>query len=303
MSLASQFRASLEAKIANLKAENAALASERSALRQALQKAEAEARSQVRDTDSRLDTLLQTRLASEMAQFMKRTGIARDEADVAGDAATTPARIAAAIAACPDSSLAAWRACLNLLAGARAFDATGHATLAAALRARYAALHEAGAPRGFKDGDDDPSKPRSILRRALGGEIPAILLIDAHNALFAMQCRYRLPTEHRWPTAQARDWLVRDIAALLADAPNVRAYIVFDGPQRSETPASANVQTIYSGGTGEHRADGVLIDQARFLESAGAENVLIFTNDGGLAGAASRHGARAISPIALLPLL
>ncbi len=291
----SAVRAALEAKVARLEAEKDALTSERGELRQRLERSEAEARHIGGEIDRRVDAAIQTRLAAASA------GGAASASAAGGAAPGTPlAQLFEAISSARDESLASWRICIDLLAAAQTFPPQDVAALSSALKRRYSLIHSRGAADGAKD--EDPSSPRAILRRAIAGEIPAILLIDAHNTLFALQCRYRLPTERRWPTAQARDWLVRDIAGLLAQMPNIRAYIVFDGPERSESTASENVQVIYSGGEGEHRADGVLVDQARFLASAGAENVIIFTNDGELAGLASRHGAKSLPPTALLPL-
>ena len=293
----SSVRTALELKVARLENENAALKAERGALKQSLEKSEATLRGMERDLERQCDAALQTRLAREFAKFLS----AAPAAETRGD---TPAgRIAAAISSARDESLASWRICLDLLSSAGTFPDEERNALAIALKRRFAAIHAKGLDGADAAKDENRNSPRAILRRAIAGEIPAVALIDAHNTLFALQCRYRLPAEHRWPTAQARDWLVRDIAGILADVPNVRAYIVFDGPERSEATASANVQVVYSGGTGEHRADGVLVDQAKFLASAGAENILIFTNDGELAGLASRHGAKALPPTALLELL
>ena len=60
---------------------------------------------------------------------------------------------------------------------------------------------------------------------------------------------------------------------------------------------------IYSGGEGEHRADGVLVDLAHFLDDSGSAGILIVTNDGELAGLASRHKAANLAPTDLLPYL
>lgn len=294
----SAVRAALEAKVARLEGENAELKSERGALKQSIEKTEAALRSMERDMERRCEAAIQVRLAREFAAFLSAA-----PASVAAAAGTPAERIASAISSARDESLASWRICLDLLAAAGAFTDDDRNALSATLKKRFAAIHAKGLGGIEAAKDENLDSPRAILRRAIAGDIPAVLLIDAHNALFALQCRYRLPTEHRWPTAQARDWLARDIAGLLADAPNVRAYVVFDGPERSESTVSANVQIVYSGGTGEHRADGVLVDQAKFLASAGAENVLIITNDGELAGLASRHGAKALPPTALLALL
>lgn len=147
----------------------------------------------------------------------------------------------------------------------------------------------------------DELRPRDVLESALRGKRELALLVDAHNTLFALQCRYRSREDRgNWPGKKARDALVADMADLVCDSPGVRVYLVFDGPVRSESLERANLAVIYSGGSGEHRADIVLADQARFLSEAGFENMLIVTNDGGLIGQASRYGAKALFPGELL---
>lgn len=297
----SQARAQLEAKVAALEGKAAALERERGALRQRLERAEAEARSLAADMESRCEAAVQARLACEFAKIIG--GDATAATSGASDGGLDAGRIVAAIESSRDSEVAAWRLCADMLSGAGALDADARGAVAIALRRRLAAIHARGLGDDDPDKDADPDSARTIFRRALSGRIPAILLIDAHNSLFALQGRYRLKSEHHWPTAQARDWFVRDVCNLLSGMPNLRAYIVFDGPERSDRTASANVVVIYSGGTGEHRADGVLVDQAKFLQSAGAENMIIFTNDGELAGLASRHGAKNLAPTVLGDLM
>lgn len=293
-------REQAERRLAAATAEADRAATAESELRRQLEQAESKLRRIVEDEAGYIEAVLQVRLAKEMAAFFAAPPKAAE-----ADAPTSPTifeKVAAAIAGAPDRQLASWKSDVDRMAAAGVFTPDEHAGLLAAVRHRYTALHMQGFEKMVpKDGETQ--KPAGIFSLALAGKIPAILLIDAHNALFALQSRYRLPNEHRWPTAQTRKWFTEDIVQLLENAPNFRAYIVFDGPERSESAASANVLVIYSGGTGEHRADKVIVDQARFLSEAGAENLLIATNDGELAGLAAHHGAKCIAPTLLLSVL
>lgn len=169
------------------------------------------------------------------------------------------------------------------------------------VRARYAALY---AKRGTPD-EAEASSPSGMLRRAIANGEALVLLVDGHNALFALQSRYCRPQDHRGPPAEARDWLVADIAQMAASSPNCRVIIVFDGPERTESSPSGNVKVIYSGGGTsevEHRADDVIVDELRFLSRSGART-LVATNDNGLASRAAKLGAKSLPPTALLEYL
>ena len=173
------------------------------------------------------------------------------------------------------------------------------------IRNRYAALYSKRGGPGLENGDSATAE--YLLRCALEGQIPLIFLIDGHNALYAIQSRYSRPQDHRGPPSEARDWLVNDIVQVFANAHNCRVIIVFDGPERTESSPAGNVKVVFSGGGGsdvEHRADDVLVDEARFLREADpAMRMLLATNDNGLASRAAAFGVRNIAPTALLAYL
>jgi hypothetical protein len=140
----------------------------------------------------------------------------------------------------------------------------------------------------------------SLLGRALAGQTPAILLLDGHNILFGLPARYSPPRGGALSDADKRNRLTADIVRLTAPNPAVRAWIVFDGPKRHDTQAAANVRVTYSGGTGEHRADSVILDNIRFFTSTSPETaVLLVSNDADLCTAARRLGAQAIAVLDL----
>ena len=170
------------------------------------------------------------------------------------------------------------------------------------IRNRYAALYARRGGPGLETGD--VTSPEYLLRCALEGQTPLILLVDGHNALYALQSRYSRPQDHRGPSSEARDWLVKDLVQMFAGAHNCRVIVVFDGPERSEANPAGNVKVVFSGGGGievEHRADDVLVDEARFLHEADPScRLLLATNDNGLASRASSFGARNLPPTALV---
>ena len=173
------------------------------------------------------------------------------------------------------------------------------------IRNRYAALYAKRGDPGLENGDS--ANAESVLRCALEGKVPLIFLIDGHNALYALQSRYSRPQDHRGPSSEARDWLVNDIVQIFANAHNCRVIVVFDGPERTESNPAGNVKVVYSGGGGsdvEHRADDVLVDEARFLREADPDvRMILATNDNGLSSRAAAFGVRNIAPTALLTYL
>ena len=91
---------------------------------------------------------------------------------------------------------------------------------------------------------------------------------------------------------------------MTAGAHNARVLLVFDGPERTDSSPSGNVRVVYSDGGSsdvEHRADNVLVEEARFLrETDPACPLLLVTNDNGLAARVATMGVRNVAPTALL---
>jgi hypothetical protein len=147
------------------------------------------------------------------------------------------------------------------------------------------------------------ASPLERLRCSLSGRGPAILLIDGHNVLFGLQGRYQPPQGGLSIHAGTRDRLVFDVVRLVGGHPTCRAWIVFDGPTRSESTPAPNVRVLYSGGEGEHRADGLLIDTIRFFRASDEIPIVLVSNDNALGQEARRLGAGTLSALAFGGLL
>ena len=165
------------------------------------------------------------------------------------------------------------------------------ARLRQAFQKRLAAAEAVGiAPPSPDDAKQRPAV--ATLSHALAGRIPAILLIDGHNVLFGLPSRYNPVRGTSMTEADKRQLLASDIARIAAPNPALRVWIVFDGATRSDSQAAPNVRVTYSGGQGEHRADGVLVDNVRFFKTASPDiPVILASNDQGLCADARRLGA------------
>ena len=171
------------------------------------------------------------------------------------------------------------------------FDNTALERLNQAIAQRRTALMAIGAPP-----EGDAPEPVLALRRSLSGRSPAILLIDGHNLLFALQGRYMPASGAAVPDKEKRARLVADIVRVVSPHPTCRAWIVFDGPEPSEESPAPNVKVSYSGGIGDHRADKSILANIRYLRDADSTIPIILTsNDNELCGQARRLGALTIA--------
>jgi hypothetical protein len=202
------------------------------------------------------------------------------------------------IHAAEDNELPGLRELPGQLASLRVLDEPALARIRGAFQRRLAAAQAAGVP---ADLDTEARQGAvSVLGRALAGQAPAVLLLDGHNVLFGLPARYSPPRGGALSDADKRKKLTEDIVRLVARSPAVRAWIVFDGPKRHDTQAAPNVRVTYSGGTGEHRADSVILDNIRFFKSAAPEvGVFLVSNDADLCQSARRLGAQDVAVLDL----
>lgn len=198
------------------------------------------------------------------------------------------------IHAAPDNALPSLRLLPDLLTSAGLLQPDSRGRVMKAFRKRFAALEALGV--AMPEDEKDARKPSvNLLGRALAGQKPLMLLVDGHNALFGLPTRYNPQRGSAASEGEKRNKLVADIVRVTAPNPAVRVWVVFDGPQRTDTQASANVRVTYSGGEGEHRADAVLLDNIKFFRAADPTMaVLLVSNDSDLCKEAARQGAQIV---------
>ena len=208
--------------------------------------------------------------------------------------------LTARIHAAPDNDLPTLRSMPDLIGSLHVLDEAALARLRLAFQKRLAATQAVGVPPPDAAEEEERAGAVRQLGRALSGQAPALLLIDGHNVLFGLPVRYSPPRGGALSDADKRKKLTADIARLTAPNPAVRAWIVFDGPTRSDSQAAPNVRVTYSGGTGEHRADSVLLDNLRFFKSASPDTaVFLVSNDQELCQAARKLGALTVAVLDL----
>jgi hypothetical protein len=216
------------------------------------------------------------------------------------DAAATPLEeaLVTRIHAAADNDLPRLRDLPDQMAALRVLDEGALARVRQAFQKRLAVVQAVGVPADPRTEERQGSV--SLLGRALAGQAPAILLLDGHNVLFGLPVRYSPPRGGALSDADKRKKLTDDIVRLTAPNPALRAWIVFDGPKRHDAQAAANVRVTYSGGTGEHRADSVILDNVRFFKSTSPDTaVLLVSNDADLCQNARRLGAQDVAVLDL----
>lgn len=216
------------------------------------------------------------------------------------DAAATPLEeaLATRLHAAEDDELPRLRELPDLIMSLHVLDSAAITRLREAFYKRLAAAQAVGVPPNAET--EERQNSVSLLGRALAGRTAAILLIDGHNVLFGLPARYNPPRGGAVNDAEKRKKLTADIARITAPNPAVRAWIVFDGPTRHDTQAAPNVRVTYSGGTGEHRADNVILDNIRFFKSAAPETtVFLVSNDQDLSQSARKLGAQIVAVLDL----
>ncbi len=215
-----------------------------------------------------------------------------------GDAVQEPwlKRLAERIGGAAGDELSALRVLPERLHALGIIEARAVENLQGLWRQRVAAVQATG---GFldKDAPEEERAPIVVkLEQALAGACPAAVLLDGHNVLYALPGRYSPGRGKARAESEKRDLVVRDLVRVLENAPAVRGWVVFDGATRSDASPSGNVRVSYSGGEGEHRADGVLLDKIRFFRESAPEMILfLVSNDNGLCGAARKLGAESMA--------
>jgi len=115
-----------------------------------------------------------------------------------------------------------------------------------------------------------------LWQRLVGDSAPATIYLDGHNLLLN-------PTLNYWQggevTEQTRRALITDVGRLFQQLPadyEVRLY--FDGPEPSEETLAPGFVVIFSGGSGDNRADDRIVSLLQFRKKD-KRPVILLTDD------------------------
>jgi len=230
-------------------------------------------------------------LAAEIERLRQRLGSAADEAPL-------ERALIDRIHAAHDNELPDLRTLPDRLVSAGVLTTEALTRIRGAFQKRLAAIEAIGVPPDPKT--EERKNTVSVLGRALAGQMPILLMVDGHNVLFGLPTRYSPPRGGSVSETEKRNRLVGDIVRVMAPNPASRAWVVFDGASQTDKQAAPNVRVMYSGGTGEHRADGVLLDNIRFFKRQDPDmTVLLISNDTDLCKTAVRLGAQTMPVLEL----
>jgi predicted RNA-binding protein with PIN domain len=123
--------------------------------------------------------------------------------------------------------------------------------------------------------------PLRALRIALARDQECLLLVDGYNVLHD---HFHPFQENDKPGRKQREDLTKALVRIFESRQNCRAHLYFDGPVRESFQASDQVRIVYSGLTGDNRADRAILEdlQVGYREGATAPRWVV-SNDQRLA--------------------
>lgn len=113
------------------------------------------------------------------------------------------------------------------------------------------------------------SKSRFFLRRALAHGVPFTLFIDGHNVLFELGDIFGQFFSDDHPGARARIEFANRLGRIFVK-PGADILLYFDGSDPKQHSLSDHVRVIYSGGSGEHRADDAILKHLTVFNQSGS---------------------------------
>ena len=139
-------------------------------------------------------------------------------------------------------------------------------------------------------------KSQFFLRRAVAQSDPFTLFIDGHNALFELEDIFGKYFVDGFPGTVARAEFGKCLNRIF-DKPGADVLLYFDGDDPKQHSLSDHVRVIYSGGTGEHRADEAILKHLMaFNQSAPPGPICLVTRDAAFARQAREMGVIIMHP-------
>ena len=125
---------------------------------------------------------------------------------------------------------------------------------------------------------------------------PVLVLLDGHNIVLTQAEHYAVVMGDPTTERAARNQLVHMCMAITHRHSQIQIHCFFDGPESKKQQPSPCVSVIYSGGTGEHRADTAMCNYIEFLNTEKNDRfVVVVTDDRDLRSHCIELGAQVAS--------
>lgn len=143
--------------------------------------------------------------------------------------------------------------------------------------------------------------PVRRLKQAVEENREFIIMIDGHNAMFLLPEVF----EATWkadgsPGRESIRKLVSLTGKLLEKRPGLGARVFFDSDAFEAREPSENLVVVFSGGTGRHRADGLILEEIGRIRAGGGPPACLVTDDRDLSEKSMSLGVPALRPEALV---
>ena len=137
-----------------------------------------------------------------------------------------------------------------------------------------------------------------ITRATINANEPLVFVLDGHNILNLIQA-YASARDSGAAHEEQRKALISDIARIQIKLGSCEIRLYFDGSTASETTALGNkdLKIIYSGGTGDHRADRRIVGYVDFAkQQSNKTKIVTVTEDQDLRKEAAACGSLLLYP-------
>ncbi len=140
-----------------------------------------------------------------------------------------------------------------------------------------------------------PRNPLWHLQQGLADNEAMMLLLDGYNVILTLPDIFGVLDPDKSPGEAVRSMLTDQLQRIGSHSPACEISVYFDGPVAGARTISPRVKVIFSGGTGDHRADRAIIDDLEHLcrERSAVPRILV-TSDRELGASAVELGAQVV---------
>jgi len=152
----------------------------------------------------------------------------------------------------------------------------------------------------FKADDLNRNTPINLLRQSILLAEPCYIFIDGHNFLHKIKnfIDAKYFDLQSGPNKLARSLIIEKLRDLVVSQPSMHCELWFDGPVDTNWTAIDGLKVLFSGGTGENRADARIIESLNSLIFRGVKGSIIVVSDDN----AIRNESKKLKGIGISPL-